>query len=77
VVGLVDVFIKNVDKEAYKLAKMLAAREEKKIGEVISESVFLLAGQKKKKGFAALKPTDFGPGTEHLSTQIDEILYGE
>lgn len=23
-----------------------------------------------------MKPLDFGPGSEHLSEQVDEILYG-
>ncbi len=74
---LVDVFIKNVDKNAYKLAKVIAARDEKKIGEVVSESLFLLVKQKRKKGLSGIKPVDFGPGTENLSTSIDEILYGD
>ena len=33
-------------------------------------------GKKHKKRMFTLKPSDWGPGTERLSEQIDEILYG-
>ena len=74
---MTNVFVKNVDKQAYKMAKMIAVKEEKTIGEVISESLLLLARQSKKKGLSKVKPVDFGPGTKDLSTSIDDILYGE
>lgn len=73
---MVDVFVKNMDKTAYKLAKMLAAQQEKKVGQVLSESVFLFAQKKAKGGFGVLVAADFGAGTEDLSQRIDEILYG-
>ncbi len=72
---MVDVFIKNVDKQAYKLAKMIAAKDEKNIGQVVSESIFSFAKKPKKKGLAGITPVDFGPGTEKLSMEIDDILY--
>jgi len=31
---------------------------------------------KKKISLLDIKPSDWGPGTEHLSRQVDEILYG-
>lgn len=75
---MANVFIKNVDAEAYRLAKAIAAKEDKKIGQVVSESLRLLARERKqKKGFAALTPVNLGKGTENLSMQIDEILYGD
>ncbi len=69
-------FIKNFDKEAYKLARMIAVREERPVGEVVSESIWEYAGKKRKPGLNAIKPRSFGPGTEKLSTQVDEILNG-
>ncbi|HEV8289671.1 MAG TPA: hypothetical protein VGQ00_01820 [Candidatus Norongarragalinales archaeon] len=73
---MVNVFIKNVDKDAYKMAKMIAAREERNIGQIVSESLRLLATtKKKKKGLLSIKPVSWGKGTEKLSQQIDEILY--
>lgn len=74
VVGLVDVFIKNMDAKVYRTAKMLAAKEGKRIAEIFGESIMLLARQPKKKGLAGLKSFDFGPGTEKLSQNVDEIL---
>ncbi|MEK6924343.1 MAG: hypothetical protein AABW54_03840 [Candidatus Micrarchaeota archaeon] len=74
---MVNVFVKNVDDGAYRLAKVIAAREDKPIGRVVSESILLLAQRARKKGLAAVKPVDFGPGTEKLSQSIDEILYGD
>jgi hypothetical protein len=77
VVLVVNVFVKNMDKEAYKLAKMLAAQQEKNIGRVLSESVFLFAQKKAKPGLAGFPSAHFGPGTEDLSRNIDKILYGD
>lgn len=72
--------IKNMDKDSYKLVKMLAVKEEKPVGEVMSEAVrffFREKNAKKKKGFRHLPIIDLGPGTENLSMEIDDILYGE
>jgi len=72
---MVNVLIKNVDEKAYKAAKMLAVREDKNIGEVVSQAIFLFASQMERKGLLAVKPVDFGKGTENLSREIDKILY--
>jgi len=32
---------------------------------------------KKKQKFTSLKPVSWGKGTEHVSEQVDQILYGE
>ncbi|HIH20103.1 TPA: hypothetical protein HA244_02440 [Candidatus Micrarchaeota archaeon] len=72
---MVNVLIKNVDEKAYKAAKMLAGREDKNIGEVVSQAIFLFASQMERKGLLAVKPVDFGKGTENLSREIDKILY--
>ncbi|OIO26750.1 hypothetical protein AUJ14_01260 [Candidatus Micrarchaeota archaeon CG1_02_55_22] len=75
VVGVVNVFIKNMDANAYKTAKMLAVKEDKRIGEIFSESIMLLARKPKlKRSLNNIKPFDFGPGTEDLSQRIDEIM---
>ena len=70
--------IKNVDKEAYKLAKMLSVKEEKPVGQVISEAIGVLLEKKKekKRGFQHLPVFDLGPSSENLSQEIDDILYG-
>ena len=73
---MATVCIKNMDEKAYEVARMFAVKEGKNVGEVISEALMLLTRVKRKKGFAALKPLNFGKGTEKLSLGIDEILYG-
>ena len=70
-----DVLIKNMDEKAYKKAKILAVEEEKNVGEIVSRAIFLLASQKERRGLLAVKPVDFGKGTENLSKEIDKILY--
>jgi hypothetical protein len=72
-----DVFIKNIDEKAYRLAKILAAEEDKRVGEVVAQSILLYARQNEKKGLKAIKPVSLGKGTEKLSGRIDEILYGD
>ena len=73
---MVDVLIKKVDDRAYKTAKILAIKNEKNVGEIVSEAVMLLARQQQRKGLKSIKPFKFGPGTENLSMEIDDILYG-
>lgn len=41
-----DVLVKNVDTEAYKLAKVLAAKENRRVGDIVSEGIIVLARQK-------------------------------
>ena len=74
---MVNVLIKNVDEKAYKTAKILAVKDDKNVGAVVSQAIFLLARQNEKRGLGAAKPLHLGKGTEHLSQEIDEILYGE
>jgi hypothetical protein len=73
---VVNVFIKNMDKGDYKLAKMLAARDEKTVAEILGAGIRVYARQPKKLGLNAIKPVSFGKGTEKLSQQVDEILDG-
>ncbi len=75
---MVNVLIKNMDKNVYKLAKQLAVKEEKTVGEVLKEAILSLLEKKKRaKGRLTDLPTfDFGPGNENLSMEIDDVLYG-
>ncbi len=73
-----NVLIKNVDENAYKLAKMLAIRDGKPVGKIVSESIRALAEKRKnRKGrLSDLPALDFGAENAHLSEHIDDILYG-
>ena len=76
--------VRDVDEETFRKFKSLAIAERLKIGAALTHAMQRqLEGRKKKeynwKAVEALvksKPLDFGPGNEHLSEQIDEIVYG-
>ncbi len=71
---MANVLIKNINPIAYKKAKIFAVKQEKNVGEVVTEAILFYLSKKRKKGLAGLKPMHFGQGTENLSTNIDEIL---
>lgn len=74
-----DTTIRNLDEVAYRSVKARAALEGRSIGELISDAINLYlvrpAPLEKTGSLRDWKPVDLGPGTEHLSEQIDEILY--
>lgn len=75
---MVNVLIKNMDELTYKQAKLMAVQENKTIGEIFGEAVrhLVLQRKAKKKRLSDIGPFDFGPGSERLSQQVDEIVYG-
>lgn len=75
---MVNVLIKNMDEETYKVVKMMAVKEDKTVGQVLKEAVQALLDRKKKTKpqFKHLPTFDFGPGNENLSMEIDDVLYG-
>ena len=77
--------IRNIDPKAYRMLKSRAAIEERPIGAVLSDAIRLyLAGtmglkkgrRRGARSIADLPVWDFGPGSEHDSEEIDEVLYG-
>lgn len=76
--GPVDATIRNLDEKAYRRLKARAALEGKSVGEAMSEAIctYLALPRRKKRSLRDIRPEDFGPGTEHLSEEVDEILYG-
>lgn len=74
----VDATIRNLDGQAFRRLKAKAALEGKSVGEAISEAIrlYLATHRRKKRSLLDIKPEDFGPGTERLSEEIDDILYG-
>ncbi|MCA1812805.1 MAG: ribbon-helix-helix protein, CopG family [Halobacteriales archaeon] len=74
-----DATIRNLDEEAYRQLKARAAVEGKSVGEAMSEAIRLYVAQgrkRKTRSIRDIKVLDFGPGTERLSEQIDDVLYG-
>lgn len=76
-----DTTIRNLDDNAYRALKARAALEQRPIGELVSDAIrqYLVrpVPADKTGSLADIQPWDFGTGTEHLSEQIDEILYDD
>lgn len=72
--------IRGLDPIAYKELKARAALEERAIGELVNDAIrgYLNRPEPGEKPLSLLdwKSIDFGPGTERLSEEIDDILYG-
>ena len=75
-----DTTIRNLDDIAYRELKAHAALTGKTIGETVNEAMraFLTRIPKpmKKRSLSELQPQDLGPGSERLSEEIDDIVYG-
>jgi hypothetical protein len=75
--------MRNIDERLYRLLKARAAGEGRAVGEVLDDAIreYLLSRriQRRKRrsrpGFLDLGPVDLGPGTEHLSAEIDDALF--
>jgi hypothetical protein len=72
--------IRNLDPEAYRALKARAARSGRTVGGLISEAIqtYLAAPDPfaKRGSLQDVTPEDAGPGWEHLSDDIDAIVYG-
>jgi plasmid stability protein len=72
--------IRNLDPEAYRALKARAALTGRNIGELINEAISIYLGsipeERKTGSLKELGTEAYGPGTEHLSEQIDDIVYG-
>ena len=75
-----DTTIRNLDEQAYRDIKARAALEGRTVGEVINDAIRSYVASHpatpRTASFRDLQPVDFGPGTENLSREIDEIVYG-
>lgn len=80
-IGDMDTTIRNLDARTYRKFKARAAAEGKTVGALMNEAMegYLALPQftKKHGSLFDVKPFDFGPGSEHLSEQVDEFLYGD
>ena len=72
--------IRNLDTTAYRALKARAGLSERTVGDLMSEAIRrYLAGPDsfaKRGSLRNLTPEDAGPGSEHLSDDIDAIVYG-
>jgi hypothetical protein len=71
--------VKNVNDKVFREFKAEAVREGASVGEALTFAMdFWIRNRKKKPKMSLLdlKPVNFGPGSERLSEQIEEVLYG-
>ncbi len=72
---MVNVYIKNMDGEAYKEAKKMAIEREENVGEVVSEAIKLLKRQEKHKKTDLKKLLGFlGKNELKASKETEELL---
>ena len=75
-----DTTIRNLDPDAYRRLKAHAALHGRTVGDVLNEAIrTYLAGPARREPSGSLadwKPVAFLPGEEHLSEEIDRVVYG-
>jgi len=73
----VQVTIRDVDPDVFREFKADAVKKRMKLGTAISLAMekFRVEMKDKKLKFTDWKPTNWGKGTEHISEEVDKILY--
>ena len=75
-----DTTIRNLDERAYRALKARAALTGRTIGETVNEAIQVYLarpGDHLRTGsLVDLRPLAFPEGTEELSRQVDEVVYG-
>ena len=75
-----DTTIRNIDERAYRELKARAALEGRPIGETLSDAIraYLRSAPSLQRdgSLADLIPERYARGTEHLSDEIDAVVYG-
>jgi len=75
-----DTTVRNLDQDAYRALRARAVLEGRTVGELISEAIQVYLGRAPaKRGKASLRafhPEPYPEGNEHLSSDVDAIVYG-
>jgi len=74
-----DTTVRNLDEQAYRLLRSQAVLEGKTVGELMNDAIRAYLGRHRVKGGTASlrdwKPEAYPEGNEHLSKEIDTIVY--
>ena len=75
----VQITIREVDPKVFREFKADAVRNGFKLGTAITLAMHQFRSKLNRRGgkLTDLHPTHWGKGTEHLSEEIDSVLYGE
>ncbi len=75
-----DTTVRNLDEQSYRAMRARAVLEGRTIGDLLNEAMrgYLarIPVRQRRSSLRALKPEPFPEGNEHLSDEIDSILYG-
>jgi plasmid stability protein len=75
-----DTTIRNLDEVAYRQLRARAVLSGRTIGDLVNEAIrsYLARPERSARdmSLADLAPEDYGEGQEHLSEEIDAVLYG-
>lgn len=75
---MTQITVRNVDPDAFREFKTEATRRGMKLGIALTLAMKKFKSGLVKKGkFTDLKPVSWGQGSEHISEEVDDILYGE
>ena len=74
-----QITVKEIDEGAFKELKVEAIRRKMTVGTALTLAInnWLSSLKKTRKSLLEWKPTDWGSGTERLSEEVDEIIYGD
>jgi len=75
-----NITIRDIDEVVFRSFKARAVEEGMKLGEAVTQAMELWIKQRNTKLKASLldiKPFNWGEGTEKVSVQIDQVLYGK
>ncbi len=69
--------VRDVDEKVFREFKAAAVRNKVKLGGALTLAMMKFRQElDRKRKFTDFKPTKWGKGSEHVSEQVDEILYG-
>jgi len=75
-----DTTVRNLDESAYRALRARAVMEGRTVGALISEAILAYLARPASRRTSSLRlwrPEPYPPGSEQLSMQIDEIVYGD
>ena len=75
---MTQITVRDVDKDVFREFKAEATRQGMKVGSALTLAMLKFKSDlRKKKKLTLWEPVDWGPGNEHVSEQVDDIMYGE
>ena len=74
-----QITVRDVDQDVFREFKAEAVKHGLTMGSALTLAMEKFKAElgKKKQKFTSLKPVSWGKGTEHVSEQVDQIMYGE